>query len=271
MIRNRKQKFAILLGFAVVIAIAFCFVPPIAQNPQYHNFADRRTILGVPNFWDVVSNAPFAVCGIIGLVFLSTRNAEQAFEFPSECWAYMFFFAALVLTCAGSSYYHLNPNNVTLVWDRIPMSIGFMAILAAVIAERVDLKTGAWLLIPLVALGIASVLFWHWTEIRGAGDLRFYAVVQFFPMLAIPFMVLFFSSRYTGGNYLLILAGFYGTAKVFEYFDHAIFSAGHLWSGHTLKHLASAAGTFWVLVMLRRRNIVCTTGPVSEAAVSAAT
>lgn len=256
MIQDRRYKVAILTGFAVVIAIAFFFVRPIAQNPQYHNFADRRTILGIPNFWDVVSNVPFAVCGIMGLAFLSSESGARAFGFRSEAWLYALFFAALVLTFAGSSYYHLNPDNDTLVWDRIPMSIGFMAILAAVIAERVDLKMGIRLLIPLLVLGIASVLFWHWTETKGAGDLRFYAVVQFFPMLAIPFMVLFFSSRYTGGKYLLILAGFYGAAKVLEYFDHEIFSAGHLWSGHTLKHLTSAAGTYWVLVMLRRRNLV---------------
>ena len=90
---------------------------------------------------------------------------------------------------------------------------------------------------------------------RGAGDLRFYAVVQFFPMLAIPAMVLFFSSRYTGGKYLLILAGFYAAAKVLEFFDAPIFSVGRLLSGHTLKHLSSAAGTFWVLVMLQKRKL----------------
>jgi hypothetical protein len=254
-IHDRRYKLVILVGVAILISVAFLFVSPIRQDPQYHNFADQRTVLGVPNFWNVISNLPFAVCGLLGLFFLASREATQSFEFGSERWAYVLFFAALVLTCVGSSYYHLHPDNDTLVWDRLPMSIGFMAILAAVIAERVDISLGTRSLGPLLVLGISSVLFWHWTELRGAGDLRFYAVVQFFPMLAIPAMVLFFSSRYTGGKYLLILAGFYAAAKVLEFFDAPIFSVGHLLSGHTLKHLSSAAGTFWVLVMLQKRKL----------------
>ena len=269
MIEDPRRKLAILIGFAVLIGIAFPLVPPIPQSLQYHNFADHRTILGVPNFWNVVSNLPFAICGIIGLAFLSTAQGKQSCEFRSERWAYVFFFAALIPTFVGSSYYHLNPNNSTLVWDRLPMSIGFMAILAAVIAERVDTKIGTRLLIPLVVLGIASVLFWHWTETGGAGDLRFYAVVQFFPMLAIPFMVLFFSSRYSRGKYLLILAGFYAAAKVFEFYDQAIFSASHVLSGHTLKHFGSAAGTYWVVIMLRRRSVVSREDGTREAVASA--
>jgi len=256
MIVDTRRKLGILTGVVLLTGIAFVFVPPIDLKPEYHNFADRRTFFGVPNFWDVASNLPFAVCGILGIVFLSSERGARSFEFRSERWPYLFFFAAMALTFAGSSYYHLHPDNETLVWDRLPMSIGFMAILAAVIAERVDVNIGTGLLLPLVIVGVGSVLFWHWTAMHGAGDVRLYAVVQFFPTLAVPFMVLFFSSRYTGGKYLLILAGFYAAAKAFEFFDHAIFSAGHILSGHTLKHLTSAAGTFYVLAMLRRRSLI---------------
>lgn len=255
-IHDRRYKLVILVGVAILISVAFLFVSPIRQDPQYHHFADQRTLLGVPNFWNVISNLPFAVCGFMGLFLLVSQTATQSFEFAYERWTYILFFSALVLTCAGSSYYHLHPDNDTLVWDRLPMSIGFMAILAAVMAERVEISLGTRSLVPLILLGISSVLFWHWTESHGAGDLRFYAVVQFFPMLAIPAMVLFFSSRYTGGKYLLILAGFYAAAKVLEFFDAPIFSVGHLLSGHTLKHLSSAAGTYWVLVMLQKRKSI---------------
>src|SRR5579872_3801981 len=213
MIRGIRTKLPILVGIALVIGVAFLFVPPIAQNPHYHDFADTRLIWGIPNFWDVVSNLPFAVVGIMGLIFVSDERAYGTFEFGAERWSYLLFFASLVLTFAGSSYYHLHPDNETLVWDRLPMSIGFMSILAAVLTETVDVKLGKRLLLPLIALGIASVLVWRETELRGAGDLRFYVVVQFFPMIAIPLMVLFFSNRYTYSSYLLILAAFYALAK----------------------------------------------------------
>ena len=248
-----RRRLALLAGAALLIAAAFRFVPPIPQDPGYHNFADTRTILGIPNFWNVVSNLPFAIAGFAGLLFLAGQHAARSFESRSERWAYLVFFASLILTAMGSSYYHLYPGNDTLVWDRIPISMGVMALFAAVIAERIEASAGIWLLVPLVALGVGSVLLWHWTEMRGAGDLRLYAVVQFFPTLAIPFMVLFFPSRYSHGSYMLILVGFYAMAKALEYFDRAVFSAGGIVSGHTLKHIAAAVGTFWILQMLRVR------------------
>ena len=29
-------------------------LPPMTQDESYHQFADQRTILGIPNFWNVV-------------------------------------------------------------------------------------------------------------------------------------------------------------------------------------------------------------------------
>ena len=271
MIKDPRRRLSLLIGAAILVAIAFLLIPPMDLGPSYHNFADRRTILGIPNFWDVASNLPFAVVGLWGAAFTMSQRGAQAFERPSERWAYLIFFASLVLTWLGSSYYHVHPANNTLIWDRLPMSIAFMAIFAAVIAERIDSKIGTRLLLPLIALGVGSVLQWYWTQMHGAGDVRLYAVVQFFPTLAIPLMVLFFPSRYSHGNYLLMLFAFYVEAKAFEYFDHIIFSAGNLLSGHTLKHLAAAAGTFWVLQMLRRRSTGPSKGEVVEVPLTVST
>jgi hypothetical protein len=51
-------------------------------------------------------------------------------------------------------------------------------------------------------------------------------------------------------------------AKVFEFFDHGI---SHLLgvSGHTLKHLASAVGAWWIVRMLERRLPVTGPGPAA--------
>ena len=108
-----------------------------------------------------------------------------SFADPRERWPYFVAFAGLVLTFFGSSYYHLRPDNARLVWDRLPMTLVFTSIVAAVIVERVNMPAGLWLLPGLVATGILSVLQWHWSELRGAGDLRFYAAVQAYSALVL--------------------------------------------------------------------------------------
>lgn len=42
-------------------------LPPVAQDLNYQLFADQDTWLGMPNFWNVVSNLPFVAVGIYGL------------------------------------------------------------------------------------------------------------------------------------------------------------------------------------------------------------
>ena len=125
------------------------------------------------------------------------------------------------MTGFGSSYYHLNPNDSTLFWDRLPMTLCFAAILAAVVEERVDAKAGAMLLRPLLAIGIFSLLLWRWTD-----DLRLYAWAQFFPFLALVLILQLFPPKYTGASYWVIAAALYALAKLLEYYDEQIFSIG---------------------------------------------
>jgi DNA-binding FrmR family transcriptional regulator len=152
------------------------------------------------------------------------------------------FFAGVALTGVGSAYYHWAPDNARLVWDRLPMTIGFMALLAAVVAERVSVTAGIALLPALLLAGAGSVAYWYACELRGAGDLRPYALVQFAPAALIPLPLLLFPARYTRGGDLVGVMVIYGAAKLFEVLDGPIFSMGHLLSGHTLKHLTAARG-----------------------------
>ncbi len=157
------------------------------------------------------------------------------------------------MTSLGSSYYHLAPDNDRLVWDRLPMTLGFMSVFAAVIQERVSLTLGRRLLIPLLGLGLASVLYWQMTERAGAGDLRLYGMVQFYPLVMIPLMLAMFPPRYTRGSDIIGALFLYGGAKLLELADAMVFSAGRIVSGHTLKHMAAAAASYWILVMLKKR------------------
>src|SRR5256886_4361106 len=241
------------LALAAAVGIVALFVPRTPQPLSYHHFADRRSWRGIPNFGDVASNTLFLLAGFWGLAFLCRKSSQERFIDRSERWPYVFIFLGLLLTACGSAYYHLAPDNERLVWDRLPMTLVFMPLVAALIAERVSVKLGLWLLPVLSAVGICSVIQWHLTEQHGRGDLRFYLAVQLYAVLAL-FAALLLPARYTRGSDLLIVAASYVLAKICETADHQIFSAERLVSGHTLKHLSAGAAGFWILRMLQKRQ-----------------
>ena len=244
----------LLLAPAVVVIIIAVFLPPIPQPLAYHNFADHHSWLGVPNFGDVISNLPFAIVGVWGL---SAMFAPGRIKFGDtrERWLYVVMFAALILTAWGSAYYHLAPDNSRLVWDRIPIMMVFMALLAAVIAERTTVNLGLKLFPLLEILGVASVWYWRWSESRSHGDLRFYAAVQVYAIL-ILLLALLLPPKYTRGADFAVVVGFYVLAKILEESDRRVFALGHVVSGHALKHLAAATAGYWVLRMLQKRNAI---------------
>ena len=263
---SRKASLWLLVLLTLVVAAICCFLPRIPQPLSYHQFADRRSLLGIPNFGDVASNFPFAVIGIWGLAFLrrsKSNLAVERFVDPREQWPYLFVFIGLLLTAFGSSWYHLNPNNATLVWDRLPMTITFMSMVAAVIMERISLRLGLWLLPILLGVGLGSVLQWNWSEVHGAGDLRFYAAVQAYSAMVI-LLALLFPPRYTRTSDLGFVVVFYALAKALEYFDKPIFAALHVVSGHTLKHLAAAVAGYCILRMVQKRQPIPEPSPVSH-------
>jgi len=233
----RNRPVLVLYGLMIISLAALLPLPPLLQDQNYHQFADQRNLFGIPNFWNVVSNLPFIAVGAAGLLRLRRDSTTTVL------------FSGIFLTGFGSSYYHLNPNDYTLFWDRLPMTLCFAAILAAVVEERVDARAGAMLLRPLLAIGIFSLLLWRWTD-----DLRLYAWAQFFPFLAVLLILQLFSPKYTGTVYWVIAAALYALAKVVEFYDDAIFSAGSFLSGHTLKHLAAAAAGFAILRLFQTRR-----------------
>jgi hypothetical protein len=250
------RGWVLLAALFAIIAGTFIF-PRIPQDPAYHNFADQRRLLGIPNFLDVASNVFFLFVGLAGLRFVSVTPLGRSSPFSDSVdrWSYFIFFAAVGATAIGSGYYHLRPNNETLVWDRLPMAAGFLALLAAVVCERIALPdkfSQALCLLPI--LGIATVFYWQATERNGHGDLRPYAVAQFGTLVAILLVLILFSSRFTHGADFYIALALYGVAKVLEETDRLIYSAGRLLSGHSLKHIAAAISTYWILRMLQRRR-----------------
>ena len=178
-----SPRILLLLLSSVIIALVIMLVPPVSQDPAYHNFADQRYISGIPHFWNVVTNIPFILLGITGFIII--HKQELTGILPDLFRAYLTFFLGLVLTGLGSGYYHLDPSNSTLVGDRMAITISFMSFFVLIFGESISTKTASRLFVPLLFLGLTSVVYWNITEKLGTGDLRFYALVQFLPMLLI--------------------------------------------------------------------------------------
>lgn len=233
------------MAAVTVVAVGVVFLlPPIPQDPAYHAFADRVTLVNIPNFWNVVSNLPFVLVGLLGL----RQLAELQRHLPVP--AYLLFCMGAILVGAGSAYYHYAPTSDTLVWDRLPMTVAFMGLFSIVVSDRISVSLGRWLLWPLVLAGVASVLYWDWTELQGRGDLRAYGLVQFLPMLLIPLMLVSASGNGLRASWLWVTLMTYALAKLAEHFDAAIYAATSLLSGHSLKHLLGALAIFFVLKAL---------------------
>ena len=238
-----RQPVLLLLVFGPLLGLLLLYGKPIPQDPGFHLFVDARTCLGLNNFGNVASNLLFLVVGAIGMAWC-WRNAGTT---ARSSW--LVFFLGVALVFFGSGYYHYKPDDDSLAWDRLPMTIAFMGLFAALLCEHVSEKLELPLLVSSLVIGIGSVILWKYTN-----DLRVYLWVQVTPLLAIPFLIGFYPGRFTHRHYLLYGVGFYGLALVAQYFDNGIYvlTATGI-SGHSAKHLVAALAPLCVLLMLKRR------------------
>jgi Ceramidase len=237
-----------------LLAIAAAFLLPAMQQPvEYHDFADHRHAYGIDNFLDVISNLAFLIAGVMGLVLVI--GGRVRFEFASERWPFVVFFLGVLLTALGSAYYHLAPDNETLFWDRLPMTIAFMALVSSQIVDRINVRAGLMLLLPMLLLGVASVIYWRATERMGAGNVLPYGILQAYSVIVLLLLARLNPSRYTRGSDIYWVFGSYVLSKFLETFDREVLALTHFVSGHTLKHVAAAAAAFVVCYMLVNRNL----------------
>ncbi len=250
---TNETKIKVIAGIALLAVIISLFAGPVPQNPEYHKFADQRAILSVPNFWNVITNVPFLIAGMMGMILTGSGKAPGGL--PELKHIYFLFFLGVFATGLGSAYYHLNPINETLVWDRIPIAVSFMAFFCVIAGENISTALARKLVWPLIVLGIFSVFYWYITEKLGSGDLRLYGLVQFLPILLVPVILLLFKPRLTPVAYIWAVLAAYLIAKIAESLDRPIYEAGQIMSGHSLKHLVAAFGTFMFYIGLRRRKV----------------
>ncbi len=247
------NRLKVMLAIIVIAIIALFNIGPIAQQPGYHNFADQRRIVNIANFFNVLSNVPFVIIGIMGMRLVALRQAIGGLAELRTM--YLTFFAGVLLTGFGSAYYHLHPGNQTLLWDRLPMTIAFMALFCAIIGEYISTQLAGKLFAPLLIFGVASVIYWYVTELAGHGDLRAYLLVQFLPVLLIPLILWLFESKLNNDRYIWGIIGAYAASKLMELFDAGLYGTFGLLSGHSLKHLTAAFGTLIFYWALQERGV----------------
>jgi hypothetical protein len=238
----------LLAALTALAAAAAIWLPPLPQPLDYHDFADHRGGWGIANVFDVASNLGFLLAGVVGLAVVA--RGRTRFEFAAERVPWAIFFAGVLLTAAGSAWYHLAPDNQRLFWDRLPMTVAFMSLIAAQVVDRIGVRVGLVLLAPLLLLGAASAIHWQASERAGAGNVLPYAVLQAYAVVMLLGITWLRPSRYTRGSDMYGVLAAYVLAKLFEAFDHEILTLGQLVSGHTLKHVAAAAGPLLVCRML---------------------
>lgn len=249
------MKTHVVLGGAAAVAALVFLTPPVAQPLSYHDFADRRACLGLPNCLDTASNAFFVLASAWGLIALFGARLRPVFIDARERWPYALFFLAVILIGLASAYYHLAPDNARLAWDRAAMALAFMAWLSALLAERIGVKAGLMLLAPLSAAGLGAVAWWAWSETQGASDLRPWLLVQLMPMLLVPLLLWLYPPRYSHGRDALAVVGLYLVALLLDLGDRAVFAlTDGLVGGHALKHLVAALAAWLIAHHLRRRR-----------------
>lgn len=238
-----RAEAGLLLGMAALLALAL-FGPMLPASAHQHTLADQRALWGIPCALDVLSNLPFAIAGLWGLVTLR-RVAPGMLDAPSRALASLFF-AGLVCTAAGSALYHWQPQDAGLLWDRLGMVLPFAGLLGLAGASRVSARAGAAAAGTVLLAGPLAVLWWS-----HSGNLLPWAVVQLGGMLVV--LALACLPRRDGALALHLGAvmALYALAKLFEAADHAVFEAtGQAVSGHSLKHVLAAAAAWPVLAAL---------------------
>ena len=211
------------LYMAGILILAMAAHGPIPQLDNYHNFADQRSLFGIAHAGDVLSNIGFLLVAAYGAWRMRGHfDASQAV-----------FFGALALTAAGSTWYHLAPDNARLVWDRLPIALACAALLAgAMPKQRLALPV-------LLAFGALSVWWWSFS-----GDLRPYLLIQLAPLVLIPLMQWQTAAPMAQRRAFGLAIALYVLAKLCEVGDQALFDALGFISGHTLKHLFATLAAF---------------------------
>lgn len=229
--RSARNVFLALVALIFILFLAVWGRLPTHDPPEYFHFADTRLWMGIPNAWNVLTNLPFlGVAWILWKVYAPEGNL--AYRRPG-----LWLSVGMLLTAAGSAYFHWDPNPETLFWDRLPMAILFCSIFLLIISDRFAESLGRSLSYPMLGASVATILFWKFAQ-----DVRPYIVLQFGLMVFVLLAALFRKATRLSTLSIIGMALIYLAAKLLEVKDETVFHAtSEMTAGHALKHLVAAA------------------------------
>jgi hypothetical protein len=243
LVRRRERWLKLAVALMALLAL---FGPALMQPAHYHDFADQRVWCGVPHAVDVLSNLPFALWGAAGLWALIRALRLRAIGTVSAVLAALFF-AGLMVTAGVSGYYHWQPDNAGLVWDRAGMVLAFAGLLGLAAVRSVSPRAGFALATAVLTLGLTSVVVWAvsgnllpWVVLQGGGMVLIAGAAWLRPVSESGLRI----------RWALVI-GLYVLAKVLELTDHPVFElTGELVSGHSLKHIVASFAAWPVLTAI---------------------
>ncbi len=238
---NKLKNLAPLFIILVPLIVIFFFVNPMPQSLAYHNFADAHTIFGIKNFHNVMTNIVFIILGTMGLRDYIKSNRKDL--------NWLIFILSILLVGPGSAYYHYTPNNQTLFWDRLPMTMGFISLTCFALFEMHNVKTKRNLYLLLAQIIGLSTLF-YWVKFD---DLRFYLWVQFTPIVLMLYIAFIVSSSSLRPRNLIFAVVFYVAAKMTESSDIKIFESID-YSGHSIKHLLAGVAVYFLITIRKPKT-----------------
>lgn len=231
--------------FVILLAVtALLLHGPIPQFARYHDFADQRSLFGLPHAADVLSNFGFVMLGAWGLAKLWPQRSTLG----SGWQGYSLFLISLMLTATGSAFYHLAPNDLRLVWDRLPIALACVGLLHAVHSETArNGRNNTSIALPALA-AVLSVMWWNIS-----GDLRPYLLLQVLPLVLIPLWQWIYGAPSSDRLSFGIAICLYILAKVAELHDYEVLATFEWLSGHTAKHLLATAAATVIVTSLAER------------------
>lgn len=241
---NLSSRETTLLIAAVALAALAIWGPFTPQPPGYHDLADRRVLLGLPFGMDVLSSLAFAAAGLGGLRMLAAL-APRTITNMQRAMAVLFC-AGLLLTAAGSAWYHWDPDQASLTLERTAMAVAGAGLLGFAVATHVSERAAAATGLALLLLGPLAVRTWAET-----GNLLPWTTLQVGGMALVAWLGLL--RRRFGApdvHWAAVILAFVA-ARLLEMADHDVHDlTGGLVAGHALQHLAGAAAAWPVIAAL---------------------
>ena len=170
--------------------------------------------------------------------------------------AYCVLFAGLVMVGLGSAWYHLQPDNASLVYDRLPIAIVSMTLLVRAAGRTRSAGAGPRPGQHAPADRCGSVIYWQLTEQSGHGDLRFYLLVAVPPTTVAILLLWKRPSRLDDASVMSIPVIGHGLAKACESADASSTPSATYWAAMRSKHLIAALGLSALLWAIKNRRIL---------------